>query len=57
MEYESNYDVELASEDELESDTYSLFITELGHKEALTQVDLLGDEDSPDEARYIQYYV
>ncbi|WP_339273908.1 hypothetical protein MKY59_22765 [Paenibacillus sp. FSL W8-0426] len=53
MDYESKYDVELALEDELESDTYSLFITE----EALTQVDLLGDEDSPDEARYIQYYV
>ena len=39
------------------NDTYALFITELEHKEALTQVDLLGDEDSPDEARYIQYYV
>lgn len=38
-------------------DTYALFITELEHKEPLTQVDLLGDESSPDEARYIQYYV
>ncbi|MOA46141.1 hypothetical protein D3C78_1686200 [compost metagenome] len=38
-------------------DTYALFIAELEHKEALTQVDLLEDENSPDEARYIQYYV
>ncbi|MDR6726202.1 hypothetical protein J2W91_004708 [Paenibacillus amylolyticus] len=38
-------------------DTYALFISELEHKEALTQVDLLEDENSPDEASYIQYYV
>ncbi|WP_128102968.1 hypothetical protein [Paenibacillus sp. DCT19] len=38
-------------------DFYALFIAELEHKDALTQVDLLGDEDIPEKERHIQYYV
>lgn len=38
-------------------DYYALFIAELQHKHALTQVDLLEDEDIPEKERHIQYYV
>ncbi|WP_205412068.1 hypothetical protein [Paenibacillus sp. O199] len=38
-------------------DFYALFIAELEHKDALTQVDLLGNEDIPEKERYIQYYI
>ncbi|MFB8375145.1 DUF6630 family protein [Paenibacillus taichungensis] len=38
-------------------DFYALFIAELEHKDDLTQVDLLGDEEIPEKERYIQYYI
>lgn len=38
-------------------DFYALFIAELEHKDALMQVDLLGDGDIPEKERHIQYYV
>ncbi|MDQ0718865.1 hypothetical protein QF049_000126 [Paenibacillus sp. W4I10] len=37
-------------------DFYALFIAELKHEGALTQVDLLEDEDIPEKERHIQLY-
>ncbi|MGV2962603.1 DUF6630 family protein [Paenibacillus sp. AGC30] len=38
-------------------DFYALFIAELKHEGALTQVDLLEDEDIPEKERHIQLYI
>lgn len=38
-------------------DFYALFIAELEHNHAFSQVDLLGDEDIPERERYIQLYI